>query len=71
MRVMNRDVAKEQSAGLSWWWVALGLALALAAALSRAEAPGQLARIKDVAAIEGVVRETWGMSAFTVETRIA
>ena len=25
----------------------------------------------DVAAIEGVVRETWGMSAFTVETRIA
>jgi flagellar P-ring protein precursor FlgI len=37
-----------------WWWIALGAALALAAALARAEDAPRLARIKDVASIEGI-----------------
>ena len=37
-----------------WWWAALGFALALAAALARGQDPGQPARIKDVASIEGI-----------------
>jgi flagellar P-ring protein precursor FlgI len=37
-----------------WWWVALALALLLASMLAHAEAAGQLARIKDVATIEGI-----------------
>jgi flagellar P-ring protein precursor FlgI len=37
-----------------WWWIALGAALALAAAVARAEDAPRLARIKDVASIEGI-----------------
>jgi flagellar P-ring protein precursor FlgI len=37
-----------------WWWVALGITLVLAMALSHAESAPQLARIKDVATIEGI-----------------
>jgi flagellar P-ring protein precursor FlgI len=37
-----------------WWWIALAAALILAAALARAEAETHLARIKDVATIEGI-----------------
>jgi flagellar P-ring protein precursor FlgI len=37
-----------------WWWVALAVALLLAASLVQAENAGQLARVKDVATIEGI-----------------
>jgi flagellar P-ring protein precursor FlgI len=37
-----------------WWWIALAAALALAATLAHGEAATQLARIKDVATIEGI-----------------
>jgi len=37
-----------------WWWLALAAALLAASALSDAEATGHLARIKDVATIEGI-----------------
>jgi flagellar P-ring protein precursor FlgI len=37
-----------------WWWIALAAALILAVALARAEAETHLARIKDVATIEGI-----------------
>jgi flagellar P-ring protein precursor FlgI len=37
-----------------WWWVALAAAVALAASLTHAEAAQKLARIKDVASIEGI-----------------
>jgi flagellar P-ring protein precursor FlgI len=37
-----------------WWWVALAVALAVAAALTHAETAQKLARIKDVASIEGI-----------------
>jgi flagellar P-ring protein precursor FlgI len=43
-----------RSSNCFWWWVALALAFALAAALVGAETPGQLARVKDVATIEGI-----------------
>ena len=45
----------EEHSGLSvWHWVALGMALALAAVLAHAESAPQLARVKDVASIEGI-----------------
>ena len=41
-----------------WWWAALGVALLFASMLSgvqaHSEAAGHLARIKDVATIEGI-----------------
>jgi flagellar P-ring protein precursor FlgI len=43
-----------QRGGSFWGWIALGAALWLAAALLHAEAAAQLARIKDVATIEGI-----------------
>ena len=43
-----------QRGGSLWGWIALGAALWLAAALLHAEAAAQLARIKDVATIEGI-----------------
>jgi flagellar P-ring protein precursor FlgI len=45
---------QEQSGGFFRWWAALALALALAAAFVHAQSGGQLARIKDVASIEGI-----------------
>ena len=47
-------VAKKIRVWNAWWWVALGLALLLASALAHAEVAGHLARIKDVATIEGI-----------------
>ena len=45
----------EEHSGLSvWHWIALGMALALAAVLAHAESAPQLARVKDVASIEGI-----------------
>ena len=43
-----------QRGGSFWGWIALGAALWLAAALLHADAAAQLARIKDVATIEGI-----------------
>jgi flagellar P-ring protein precursor FlgI len=45
---------KDRHARCLWWWLALAATLALASAVSRAEAAGQLARIKDVATIDGI-----------------
>jgi flagellar P-ring protein FlgI len=47
-------VAKKRTVWNAWWWVALSLALLLASALAHAEVVGHLARIKDVATIEGI-----------------
>ena len=54
MRRMSMRTAEEHSGISVWRWVALGLALALAAALAHAESAPQLARVKDVASIEGI-----------------
>ena len=63
-RIQNRDAARMgasgagedrmRTAGSLWWWILLALALALAAAVSHGEESGKLARIKDVASIEGI-----------------
>ncbi|MGD0830647.1 MAG: flagellar basal body P-ring protein FlgI [Terracidiphilus sp.] len=58
MRVTNERPAKETWGASFWGWMALGLALVISAMLAslvaRGESPGQLARIKDVATIEGI-----------------
>ena len=54
MRVARRRMAEGERGASFWWWVALALALLLASMLAHAEAAGQLARIKDVATIEGI-----------------
>src|SRR5208337_3803816 len=54
MRDMRERETERKSGASSWWRVALAGALALAAALANAEARPQLARIKDVATIEGI-----------------
>ena len=36
------------------WWIFLAAGLALLAGLAKSERPGQLARVKDVATIEGI-----------------
>jgi flagellar P-ring protein FlgI len=46
--------AGRRSGTYFWWWVALGAALALTAALSPAQDAGQLTEVKDVASIEGI-----------------
>ncbi len=52
---MTREkTAVEEKSTPGWRWVGLVLALAMAATAARAEASGQLARIKDVATIEGI-----------------
>ena len=52
---MTRAGRTEGHFGTSiWWWVALGLSLALAAALAHSETAQQTARVKDVATIEGI-----------------
>ena len=52
----NQDVVMKLPATRAsfWWWVALAVALAVAAALTHAETAQKLARIKDVASIEGI-----------------
>jgi flagellar P-ring protein precursor FlgI len=54
MRVANSRTAGDARGAGFWWWVALGLTLLLASMLVHAEAAAHLARIKDVAAIEGI-----------------
>ena len=54
MRMTYWRLPKDRHARCLWWWLALAATLALASAVSRAEAAGQLARIKDVATIDGI-----------------
>ncbi|MGA3136264.1 MAG: flagellar basal body P-ring protein FlgI [Terracidiphilus sp.] len=54
MRDMRERGTERKSGASSWWRVAVAGTLALAAALANAEARPQLARIKDVATIEGI-----------------
>jgi flagellar P-ring protein precursor FlgI len=52
--MINRMMLKDRTASFLWWWIVLTIAMGLAAVRSRAETAGQLARIKDVATIEGI-----------------
>ena len=54
MQMINRMMLKDRTASFLWWWIVLTIAMGLAAVRSRAETAGQLARIKDVATIEGI-----------------
>jgi len=54
MRIGHKRAARCERGASLWWWVALALALMLASALARTQSAGQLARIKDVASIEGI-----------------
>jgi len=55
MRVANSGMAGESRGANLWWWIALAAALLVASTLAHAKEPvGQLARIKDVATIEGI-----------------
>jgi flagellar P-ring protein precursor FlgI len=54
MQVASRRTAWSQWGASFLWWVVLGLVLLLASVLSPAETVAHLARIKDVAAIEGI-----------------
>jgi flagellar P-ring protein precursor FlgI len=58
MRVASRRTAERERGASFWWWVALAAALLLAAMLfgtpAHSQAAGHLARIKDVATIEGI-----------------
>jgi|ERR1017187_1608343 flagellar P-ring protein precursor FlgI len=54
MQMTDRSILQDRIAGSFCWWIALTMALALPGVISRAETAGQLARIKDVATIEGI-----------------
>jgi flagellar P-ring protein precursor FlgI len=58
MRVLSRRAAEDERSASFWWWVALAAALLLTSLLfgtpAHPEAAGRLARIKDVATIEGI-----------------
>lgn len=54
MQGTTRSEGKQPFAGAFWWWVALALALTLAAVMAPAEVSGHPARVKDVATIEGI-----------------
>jgi flagellar P-ring protein precursor FlgI len=54
MRIASERQAKSAGGENLWWWVALAAALALAVALTHAQPAEKLARIKDVASIEGI-----------------
>ena len=54
MRMASKRLAKSGAGENLWWWLALALALALAVALTHAQPAQKLARIKDVASIEGI-----------------
>ena len=54
MQVANRRTAWSQWGASFLWWVVLGMVLLLASMLSLGETAAHLARIKDVAAIEGI-----------------
>ena len=54
MRMASESPAKRARDKSLWWRVALAVALVLTVALTRAEPAQKLARIKDVASIEGI-----------------
>ncbi len=54
MQVMSRKIAERFKNARPWWWIALGAALLVAATLGHTETVRQLARIKDIATIEGI-----------------
>jgi flagellar P-ring protein precursor FlgI len=54
MRRTDWKILKVRHARRIWWWIQLAAALALAAVLAKAETSAQLARIKDVATIDGI-----------------
>ncbi|MGA2276848.1 MAG: flagellar basal body P-ring protein FlgI [Terracidiphilus sp.] len=58
MRVVNQRRAERAGSGSIWWWIALGATLLLASLLASARAHAaeavELARVKDVATIEGI-----------------
>ena len=58
MRVVNHRTAEHEGGVSFWWWAALAVALIFASMLfgaqARSEAVGHLARIKDIATIEGI-----------------
>jgi flagellar P-ring protein precursor FlgI len=54
MQDAKRKTAWSQCGASFLWWVVLAAALLLAAALTHAEVVGHLARVKDVATIEGI-----------------
>jgi flagellar P-ring protein precursor FlgI len=58
MRVASWRTVEQEGGASFWWWAALGVALLFASMLSgvqaHSEAAGHLARIKDVATIEGI-----------------
>jgi hypothetical protein len=54
MQVARENTAKRQRCEFCWRWVALIAAFALVTPVVRGEATPQLARVKDVATIEGI-----------------
>src|SRR6266568_2939725 len=56
--ISKPTIGSKMAEGLRWtvfvWWMLLAAGFALAAGLVRGEAPGQLARVKDVATIERI-----------------
>jgi len=51
---MGGGKAVRQSGASFWWWVALAAATAIAGAVAPAQQAAELARVKDVASIEGI-----------------
>ena len=54
MRLLSKRAAEGYRGRSLWGWIALALALLAATLVAHGEKPGQLARIKDVATIEGI-----------------
>jgi len=54
IRGTDSRAGSQRQAGFFWWGGALALGLALTAAMAHGETAGRMARIKDVAAIEGI-----------------
>jgi flagellar P-ring protein precursor FlgI len=54
MRWTDWRILRDRHASRIWWWIELAAALALAAVLAKAETSTQLARVKDVATIDGI-----------------
>ena len=54
IQIANRKILNDRPGSLFWWWIELALALSLAALLAQAQPAAQMARIKDVATIDGI-----------------
>jgi flagellar P-ring protein FlgI len=53
-RKSNSGASKEATVGCFRWWIALALGFAMVPVLAHGETTGRLARVKDVASIEGI-----------------